>query len=488
MRLPTDRQLLWGILSLAVGMRLLLLCWRPHEIHLDPDAYLGIARNLWEGRGFSSPGSTTPTAFRPPVYPLLIAPFSTDAVARGRGLLNIVAAVCGVLCVWQSGKNLGLNSLGCGLAAVVYGCDPLLLRYSSLTMTEIVCSALAAALVWRITLPGAIARSLEETSSAQATVDADEAAPGKATPDSSRLESRSSLWWRCGFWTGVIFGLCALTRPTFWVFALMSGLVWGCWGAWQARVSPQRLLVCWLPICVGTVLVVLPWLVRNWVVLQSPILMTTHGGYTILLGNNVAFYEEVVRQPWGTVWDGSRGPGQEVWAEQLNQELDALGLVTEVERDREMSRRAWQTIYAHPDDFLRSCLLRLVRFWHVVPQGPAAEGLPKPLLWLVGGFYSLLWVLLLTGCWRLIKSSSLETRADSSRTSQRSPVDRLDRSGNLLACHPSRLMDWVPVLLLIVAFTAVHVLYWSNARMRAPVVPAIALLAGLAVTSRNKPA
>jgi hypothetical protein len=36
---------------------------------------------------------------------------------------------------------------------------------------------------------------------------------------------------------------------------------------------------------------------------------------------------------------------------------------------------------------------------------------------------------------------------------------------------------WAPALLLIAGFTAVHLVYWSNARMRAPVMPAVAVLA-----------
>ncbi|MCA9030052.1 MAG: hypothetical protein KDA66_04540, partial [Planctomycetaceae bacterium] len=49
-----------------------------------------------------------------------------------------------------------------------------------------------------------------------------------------------------------------------------------------------------------------------------------------------------------------------------------------------------------------------------------------------------------------------------------------------------RLATWVPVLLLLFSFTVVHAVYWSNMRLRAPVVPGVALLAGLAVSRNNK--
>jgi hypothetical protein len=44
---------------------------------------------------------------------------------------------------------------------------------------------------------------------------------------------------------------------------------------------------------------------------------------------------------------------------------------------------------------------------------------------------------------------------------------------------------WRPVLVLIVSFTAVHALYWADMRMRTPLVPALALLAGSCFSSRS---
>ena len=43
---------------------------------------------------------------------------------------------------------------------------------------------------------------------------------------------------------------------------------------------------------------------------------------------------------------------------------------------------------------------------------------------------------------------------------------------------------WMPLLLLIASFSAVHLVYWSNARMRAPVMPAVAVLAAGAFAGR----
>lgn len=192
-----------------------------------------------------------------------------------------------------------------------------------------------------------------------------------------------------------------------------------------------------------------PWLMRNLAVMKSPILMTTHGGYTILLGNNEAFYREVVQQPFGTVWDGSNGPGQAVWANNINQEMDALGLTTEMERDRWMSNLAHQTIRENPGLFLKSCWLRFRRFWNLFPSGPAMENVSTTLYRLVGLWYGCVGLLLLFGVFQIC------------------------------AGRKSQYSTWIPAILLILAFTIVHLFYWSNVRMRAPIVPAIALIAGV---------
>jgi hypothetical protein len=45
---------------------------------------------------------------------------------------------------------------------------------------------------------------------------------------------------------------------------------------------------------------------------------------------------------------------------------------------------------------------------------------------------------------------------------------------------------WMPLLLVIAGFTAVHLVYWTNTRMRAPVVPLIAVVAGRAMEKRDR--
>jgi hypothetical protein len=49
-----------------------------------------------------------------------------------------------------------------------------------------------------------------------------------------------------------------------------------------------------------------------------------------------------------------------------------------------------------------------------------------------------------------------------------------------------KLLDppWVWGLLLCLAFTAVHTFYWTNLRMRAPLMPFVAIVAAAAIKSK----
>jgi hypothetical protein len=197
----------------------------------------------------------------------------------------------------------------------------------------------------------------------------------------------------------------------------------------------------------AVIVTVAPWVIRNAIVMGRPLLTTTHGGYTLLLGNNPAYYREVVDQPLGTIWDGSHGPGQAAWAAELNRELDALNLRSEVERDRWMSRQARSYIVADPAHFARACALRVLRFWSIKPAADADEGFSRPLVAGVAVFYTTLFAAAVGGL-----------------------VGVLRRDG----------ARWMPLLLLITAFALVHFAYWTDARMRAPIMPALAILAASA--------
>lgn len=402
-------------------------CWKfADNLSDDRDVYLAIAKGVHEGRGFSVPGTAVPTAFRPPLYPLLLAPISGDDQRLARGLLHSILGGVAAACVVWLVATAGLSPWRQFVAGTIVAIDPLLTYYATLPMTETLAAALTAGLL---------------------------ATAAAACKSNSRTAQR-----RFSVLAGGLFGLCVLCRPTYWVFSLCV-VAFGLWQMGRGAPPPALREIPsrrsdWILSSMVCLVVVLPWPIRNVMVLGRPILMTTHGGYTLLLGNNSAYYREVVDQPWGTIWDGSHGPGQEVWAAEMNSEMDAAGITGEVARDQWLRDRAIATIREEPATFLYACLRRFLSFWNVRPHGDSQTGVPQFVRVVVATYYALLWAALLLGGWRALR-----------------------RGG--CAVELSTLM--------IVAFVGAHLVYWTDARMRAPIVPAIALLAaGSAIRNPSK--
>ena len=425
-----------GLLLAAAALRGSVVLSRYDSLRDDRDGYLAIAHSLVAGNGFSfqreAADESRPTAYRPPLYPLVLAAvFRLGAGDWGVAALHVLLGTSTVLLTFLIGQRLGLRRaalLAAGLVAV----DPLTLQYTSFPMTETLGTFLVTLLLAVLVGVG----SRYERAQLSAFSD---------RPCSMVRFSGNTAWSGPRLMlAGVVFGLCILCRPTI----VVCGLLLAVWWLW--KVLRRRALVssfAWQAVLSAAV-VVTPWVVRNMLVFGRPILTTTHGGYTLLLGNNPVFYREVVARPWGTVWDdAAKDRTQAAWLTGVEADLRVdLGRrqADEPSRDRWMYRRALKNMADERGLFLRSCWLRFGRFWNVVPLGPARGTIPPAALWAVGLFYGVINVTLLVGVLLLL---------------------RKDRSG------------WLPLLLLIVGFCLVHLFYWSNTRMRAPVIPVIALIA-----------
>ena len=246
--------------------------------------------------------------------------------------------------------------------------DPLLVQYSTLPMTETLSAFLTILLVVLI-LAGRDDRTNPAASSG-----AEQPARASMGWNNTRLERfRSAL-------VGFVFGLATLCRPTVWAFAPLAAVLWLIRLRQRSSLRPSIVLksLPW-PMLLGVLVVVVPWVVRNVSVLGRPILTTTHGGYTLLLGNNPVYYAEVVAQPFGTTWsDAPPGRDQKTWYDNVSAAMhrDLGADATETERDRYQYRLAYSHIASQPGLFARACMLRLIRFWDIAPQGSESRQLP----------------------------------------------------------------------------------------------------------------
>jgi len=316
------------------------------------------------------------------------------------------------------------------LAGALVALDPLLIEYTTQAMTETLFTFLVNVLLLSLCRP--------EHARSPARVPSPDSAP-----------SRNRVPWNDAL-SGLLFGLAALCRPSIWAFGLLSGVVWLVLGFRRSQTSSTTpkpagrsfladVVRSGIPFGLAALLILVPWVVRNFVVFSSPIVMTTHGGYTLLLGNNPTFYDEVV------AGEGSRWSGDSLtaWQQRIARDLRRQDVAAsdELARDNALNSRAVEWITNHPRRFLHACLFKLSRFWAVSPT--AAAGIPSWLVFLVGAYYSVLFLGAVCGA----------------------------------VVHRRIWLRWWVLPVIVLSFSAVHSVYWSNTRMRSPVVPVVAIAA-----------
>jgi Dolichyl-phosphate-mannose-protein mannosyltransferase len=390
---------LWAVVLLSVALRGAVMVQKSAAFD-DPDNYVPLARSVAEGNGFVQRGR--PTAYRPPLYPLLLAGLVLKTGEVSYPAIALLHVVLGAGTVWLTAKaarGSGLSNWRANLAAFIVACDPVLLWQSRSVMTE---------------TPTAFLLALGFA--------------GLCRPA-----------WQGPLLGGVAFGLAALCRPS-----VLPGILLTIAGAAIARPGPavQRVSRAAL-LAVASLLVLSPWAIRNFLQFGEPIWTTTHGGYTLALANNPVYYQDVLNGPPGRVWTGH---DQWLWADSITRETAGM---SEPEADRYLRNQALALARRQPVDFARATIGRLGHFWSVAPAASVYSRAARiaTLLWTIPLFLAL-----------------------------------------VLGLSQPAVWSWprVAAPLAIVGLTIVHAFYWTDLRMRAPIVPAIALIASSASSFPRK--
>jgi hypothetical protein len=406
---PAPRWMVLVVILVALAVRGRAMQLVRQSLERDPDGYREIALCLVRDGiyGSTQPGDVAPqpTAYRPPLYPLLLAVWSHFVSVD---VLHVLLGIGTVWGAWRLGELSGLPPWGALLAAALVAIDPILINQSAQVMSETLSAFLA---VWTL---AALARFAREPS-----------------------VPRSIL-------AGAGIGLCVLCRPTFLVWA---ALVLVALPVCLLTVR-RRAVVLTVILAVEAAAVVAPWPLRNWERFGAPIVTTTHGGYTLLLANNPDFYEYLRTGPWGSTWDAKEFHRQ--WTIELRKTMRRTGAVLERDElaaDARAYELAWRNIKSEPLMFAYSCVVRVGRLWAVLPHQLSADEAPsrRGLRYSVAIFYVVELALAAVGLWTL---------------------------GRKLLGSP-----WVWGVLLLISFTAVHAFFWTDMRMRAPLVGVVALLA-----------
>jgi len=416
-----------GILLLALVIRAGVLAMMPAGLSSDTDAYRALAVNVQQ-HGVLGDG-VEPTAYRPPLYPMALRMFVRNGTVSATAIGGL-HLVLGIVTVWLTSMlacRWGVERMA-WLAALLVAFDPILLNQSTQIMTETLAAFLAVLCLLCLTWAG-------------------------------RTETPASA---CV--VGGTLALAALCRPAFlcilgvaWLVTLLVG-------------TGRRRWVNALAMAIAAAIVIAPWAIRNYFHYGRPIVATTHGGYTLLLGNNPDFYRHLREADWGTVWDAEHfidawrtRAEREISMQQEDRNVDAEsnGAEWELYRDRYAYDDALRHIREQPGMFAYACLVRLGRMWGLVPhQIRSDESIRRRLIrYAVGCWHAVILLAAVLGAWR---------------------------QGRGLVIKP-----WLWGALFCLCLTAVHVFYWSNLRMRAPLVPIVAVSAaagvGLLQRDQHKP-
>jgi 4-amino-4-deoxy-L-arabinose transferase-like glycosyltransferase len=401
------------VLLMALLMRLAVVGFQFESLsESDPDSYRAIAVNLVESGTYRL--DAEPTAFRPPVYPLILSLGMLLGIPHGIwvGGIHILFGVLTVLLTYRVALMMSRKPVAL-LAATLVCVDPILLNQSVLTMTETTATLLGILAIWLLV------RTVDNANKLNIVL------------------------------TGVTLGVAGLCRPTFFVFAAMGLLVlmFSKTVPWKEQLRTNLLVGCCLLVTIA------PWVIRNQISLGKPVLATTHGGYTLLLGNNPLFYEHL-DQPLGTYgaqhfnrgvrrFNISENPSYDFWGPRAMVQPKVISR-NEIERDRFAYEVAKYHISQQPKLFARSVVRRVGKLWSPLPNtGRVLQRLA------VGGWYLTLFI--------VVFGFSV-------------------RQSNQWLTTPMKLG-----IVMILAFTLVHAVYWSDMRMRAPLMPTLYLAAALAL-------
>jgi len=298
------RTLAWLALG-AVAVRLAyLVAFAPdYKPRSDALHYQRIASALANGHGISALFPFTylhPTAFRPPLYPVLLgASYWITGVHVGIGqLVNVALGVVVVVLAAVLGAHIAgsRGGLAAGVAVAVY---PPLLANDVVLLSEPLSLALLLAMILLL------------------------------------VRNRPA-------WAGAVCGLLVLTRPSAQLLVLVV-VAWLLWRiGWRAAVRFGAV----------TIAVVAPWVVRNWVLIGAPTIVTSNGF------NLVSTYSEEALATEGfanAVFDGR--------FTRIN-----LGNRNEVELDRAYRDHALDDILDRPTTPLLVVRHNLARYFDLRPD------------------------------------------------------------------------------------------------------------------------
>jgi len=350
--------IVWVFL-LGLVLRLGSLAVNYEKMYWENDWRMSVpAVRMLEGKGLSLTDETGPSAYRPPLYILWLAgayaifgPFSEF----GPSLLQILVSSLNVLLVYLLAKEIWKQKDYAVASALLLAIHPYVVYHDAALYHTFLSTALL--------LAGSfyLVRGIN-------------------------AEKPKPL-----FASGIFFGLCILILSTIvpWLaLVILAGLV-----LWKIPFKKRATLTA--VFAAGIFLAWSPWIIRNAIVFNEFVPLTTEAGVTLWMGNNPNSAEllktrghEASPVPKGTAFNlpsAYLGCVPEGWCR---------GGITEVEENTNLRDMAMGWITTHPWDFTRLTVWRFAGIWSPFLT-PAKDIFASPILNTLVTYEYMFWNLLL---------------------------------------------------------------------------------------------
>jgi hypothetical protein len=303
-----------------------------------------IARALVAGYGFANPfnGHSGPTAWCPPLYPLLLAAvfklFGVYTLKSGWVILTInsIFSAATALAIYQiAWRCFGRTAQGLKVAlwsAWLWALYPAAMQYAVKWVWDMALTAFLFA--WVIVLALRIRGVGDSTSSPQPTTS----------------NQQPTTYWLL---FGLLWGLIALSNSSLLTFLPACGL-WIIWPALRTRThlgAALRNAVLGAFCCIT---IISPWIVRNWVVFHAFVPMRSNFGAEL--------YEATIFSNDGFPWMATLPLAESA------PEFRRYERLGEIAYSQQQGEIAKAKIRAHPYLFARNALRRVYFFWISVPH------------------------------------------------------------------------------------------------------------------------
>ncbi|MCB8980360.1 MAG: glycosyltransferase family 39 protein [Ardenticatenaceae bacterium] len=340
------------VIGIAFIIRLSIALYSPGNPHEDFASYYNLAVNLTEGSGFS--GTSGPTAFRAPGYPLFLSLFfyifgTSLFVARMANVLLSTIVVLGTYLVSREAfsENIAL------ISATIVAFTPSLILYTPILASENLATPLLLISIWLIILGW----------------------------------ERTKLSYF--FLAGVSMSIATLTRPGFLMFPCVIAIYMA------FRKLQLALIFRYLSaFAIGLLLTLSPWVIRNYLVFGQFIPVATNGGFNLAIGFNQYSTGEYI----GNVTETVLGKEYD-WAAYRLKDSN----LTEPDIDQALKTAALEFIKENPVRAITLSLPKLLYFYgddvsgvyHNIafPSRPTPNWLWKTSRWIAQLYYLIVLVL-----------------------------------------------------------------------------------------------